>query len=391
MYFLICNAGSTSLKLKLFDMPEEQVLCTCAMERIGDPKGGNIRFQSGKLSHQETRSIPTYREGISLFLSWLTQPGRGPLASPEEITAVGFKTVLSKGYYGTHLINEKVIQGMEEMLTVAPAHNKHYLQAIATFQELLPQTPLIGAFETAFHQTMPEEAYLTTGPYAWYSQYGIRKLGYHGASHSYVADCLTQRLGSHYRAISCHLGGSGSLAALKDGKSLDTSFGLSLQTGLPQMSRAGDLDPYVIYYLVKNCGFSLDQVFDQLATQGGMLGISGLSGDLRDLIQAMDTNPRAKLAVEIYIRELVRYLGGYMGLLGGVDAIAFTGGIGENSAFIRNRALAQFSFLGISLDPNPPKEGIRCITAPHSRVKVFVIPANEELGIARKMMQFSFS
>ena len=281
MRILICNAGSTSLKFQLLSMPEETVLAAGRIERVGSPCGGLFVYEAGadRVCRDEAFVAPNYEAGIRAFLEKLTDARLGAVRCVDEIDYVGFKTVLSKGFYGTHVLDEAVLRGMEEYMTVAPAHNRHYLEAIRTFEKVLPGTPRIGAFETAFHQTMPPQAYIYSAPYAWYEKYGIRRLGYHGASHSYVADCLTQRLGPSYKAVSCHLGGSGSLCAIVDGRSVDTSFGLSLQTGLPQMSRSGDLDPFIINYLIQKEGLRAEEVFHALETEGGMLGISGVSND----------------------------------------------------------------------------------------------------------------
>ena len=386
MKILICNAGSTSLKYKLYEMPEEAVLATGKIERVGDKRGGYFLFENtrtGETQTEDKRVIPDYEAGIHAYLSFLQKSDA--IQDIAEIASVGFKTVLSKDHYGVHIIDDAVLKGMEEYMVVAPAHNRHYLQAIRTFLRVMPNTPLVGVFETAFHRTLPKEAYLYPVPYEWHEKYGVRRFGYHGASHSYIADCLNERLGGHYRAVSCHLGGSSSLAAIVDGACVDTSFGMSLQCGLPQSNRAGDFDPYLIFYLTKSCGLSLEEVEQSLQKNSGLLGISGVSNDLRDIEAASAHSPRAKLAMDIYIRELIKYIAGYAGIMGGLDAICFTGGIGENSATVRNAVLEKLAFLGIERAVDSPVKGeISCITTPKSKVRVWVIPANEELGVARK-------
>ncbi|MBE6931751.1 MAG: acetate/propionate family kinase [Ruminococcaceae bacterium] len=387
MNLLVCNAGSTSLKFQLYQMPEEIVLARGTMERVGDPKGGRVRYW-GKTELDTTEILPDYETGIRLFLKQITGEETGVIANLSELAAVGFKTVLSRDHYGVHRIDEAVLQGMRDMLTVAPAHNKHYLAAIATFMKVLPDVPMVGVFETAFHQTMPPEAFVYSAPYEWYEAYGVRRFGYHGASHSYVADNLNEFLGPKYKAVSCHLGGSCSLCAIVDGKSVDTSFGLSLQVGLPQSNRSGDLDPFIICYMADTAGMSLGEIYETLEKKGGLLGISGVSGDLRDVeLAAKEGNERAKLAVEIFCRELVRYIGGYAAVMGGLDAVVFTGGIGENSETVRGYVAEKLSFLGVVPDAEAPKSGIRKISADDSRVALYVIPANEELGVARKTYQ----
>ena len=261
MKILVCNAGSTSLKFKLYDMPKEEVLAECRVERIADPKGGRFFYQGPRGDAVERmQHTADYRQGIGAFLKLLTDENVGAVGRKEEIAAVGFKTVLSKGHYGVHLLTEEVLQGMRDYMTVAPVHNSCYLQAIAAVQEELPGIARVGVFETAFHQTMPKEAYLYSLPYEWHEKYGIRRLGYHGASHGYVASCLDELEGGHYRAVSCHLGGSGSLAAIVDGKCVDTSFGMSLQTGIPQTNRSGDIDPFLIFHMVQAESMTLEEV-----------------------------------------------------------------------------------------------------------------------------------
>ncbi len=380
MKLLVCNAGSTSLKLKLYEMPQEKILVECRMDRIGDSIGGSFSYADiwGNVKQFEV-NIKDYEQGLKLFV---IQLGKDQLHS---IDAVGFKTVLSRGHTGVHLIDEAVIQGMKDYNCVAPIHNRCYMEVIDVFQKLLPDIPLVGAFETAFHQTLRPEAYTYALPYEWQEKYGVRRYGYHGASHGYVADILTARLGKRYKAVSCHLGGSSSLAAIVDGKSVDTSFGLSLQVGVPQSNRCGDIDPFIIFHMIQKEGYTLDQIKEVFESQSGLKGISGLSGDMRDLEKkALEGNLRAKLAIAIYCREIARYIGGYMTLMGGLDAIAFTGGVGENSANVRNKVICYFAFLGAKISQKSEKNKIFEISDKESSIRVFVIPANEELGVARK-------
>ena len=333
MNVLVCNAGSTSLKFRLYDMPGETVLAERKYERVTD-----------------------YESGIRAFLE--TVPGI-------SVDAVGFKTVLSKDHYGVHLIDDDVIRGMEEYMVVAPAHNRFYLEAIRTFRKVMPDVPLVGVFETAFHQTIPEENFLYPLPYEWYEKYGIRKFGYHGASHGYVAETLTKELGEHYKAVSCHLGGSSSITAILDGKSFDTSFGMSLQCGVPQSSRCGDFDPYLIFFLHKKAGLSYEEIEETLTKKSGLLGVSGVSNDFRDIEAAAEGgSKRARIAIDMYIKEVAGCVGKYAALMGGLDAVAFTGGIGEKSETVREGVRKKLEFI--------------------SGLKFFVIPANEELGVARK-------
>ena len=380
---LICNAGSTSIKFKLWEMPDETVLAAGRVERIG--MGGSIFGYScperDLTIEEKDLDIRSYEEGIQRFLQALTGPQTGALSAVEEIDAVGYKTVLAKGYYDVHLLEEPVLQGMREHMGVAPAHNGPYLRAIQVFRELLPGVPQVGAFETAFHRSIPEHRRLYALPWDWIRDYGIAKMGYHGASHSYVA----LRTGGKGRVVSCHLGGSSSLCAILDGKSVDNSFGLSLQTGIPHNNRVGDLDPYIILYLQEQ-GLSPEEISLGLRTRSGLKGISGLSGDMRDIEEAMDSgNSRAKLAFDMYADAVARYIGAYTVELGGLDQVVFTGGIGENSWRLRAEVLQKIACLGVSFDEeaNRTLKGEGILSTPDSKVTVRVIPANEELMVVR--------
>ena len=392
MRVLVCNAGSTSLKFKLFNMPEEEVLAEGKVERVGtDTAIFHFSKPDGFRVFQENLHVPTYTEGIQLFLDRILDKENGVLSDLSELTRVGFKTVLSKDHYGIHELTPEVLQGMEDYMVVAPAHNKPYLEAILQFQKLTPDAMLVGAFETAFHQTIPLERRIYGIPWEWYEEYGIQRLGYHGASHSYVAETLTDMYGSTGKAISCHLGGSGSLCAIDDGKSVDTSFGISLQVGVIQSNRCGDIDPFIVPFLQKK-GLSLDQVLDGLTKRGGLLGISGVSNDLRDVQEAADAgNERARLAIDVFCNGIVRHIGAYYAELGGLNHLVFTGGIGENDGNMRKRICDRLGALGVVLDDeaNDGTRGVeKCLSAQESKVAVWLIPTNEELMIARDAYQF---
>lgn len=391
MKLLVCNAGSTSLKFKLFDMPGEQVLCTGNVERVGS---GNAALRycnclTGARLLLEGQNIPTYSRGIQWFLDCLLSPARGVLDEIAQIARVGFKTVLAKGFYGIHELTDEVLAAMEEYLVAAPAHNGPYLEAIRQFRGILPQAKLIGAFETAFHTTIPPERRLYGVPYEWYERYGVQRMGYHGASHSYVADTVAERSGGTGRLISCHLGGSGSVCAIENGKSVDNSFGFSLQTGLIHANRTGDADAYLFPYLLSR-GLTAEEIIRGMDKRGGLLGISGVSNDLRDIQAAAEAgNGRARLAIDAYCNGIVKYIGAYYAELGGLDHLAFTGGIGENAGTVRADVCARLLHLGIELDQAQEARAsdIRIISSEKSRVTVWVIPANEELGVARKTYQ----
>lgn len=271
MYLLVCNAGSTSLKFKLFEMPSEHVLAEAKVERIGRRDNGIFTYKTpgGGYNHREKIDIPTYTEGIKLFLECMLSSDQelGVLDDISKIERVGFKTVLAPGY-GVAVIDEAVEEKMQEFLDVAPAHNGPYLEAVRHFKKLLPDAVLVGVFETAFHETIPLERALYAVPYEWYEKYGYRRMGYHGASHSYVTETVTELFGGTGKMISCHLGGSCSLCAIEDGKSVDTTFGLSLQNGICHANRCGDIDAYVFPFL-KNRGFSDEQILYGLEKEGG--------------------------------------------------------------------------------------------------------------------------
>ena len=389
MKILICNAGSTSLKFKLWDMPGATVLADGKVERVG---ADNAIFHYNAPDRHvrcEDLSIPDYTAGIRMFLDALCDEATGAIKALDQIDAVGFKTVLSKDHYGVHLLTEDVLKGMRDYFTVAPAHNGPYLEAIAVFEKLLPDIPRVGVFETAFHRTIPLERRVFPVPYEWYEKYGVMRMGYHGASHGYIA----RRLSDKRRIVSCHLGGSASLCAILDGRSVDNSFGFSLQMGIPNASRTGDVDVYIVPYLLKQ-GLTLDEIFDGLGKNGGLKGISGTSGDIRDVDAAMRAgSPRAKLALDVLITHILRYIGAYTMELGGLDAIAFTGGIGENYAPLRQRVLQAMAHMGVIIDDEANENGVdeRIITAPESAVSAHVIPANEELMVVSEAYNPLFS
>lgn len=389
MKILICNAGSTSLKFKLYDMPAEEVLASGGVERVGSTDDAIYKYDNasrGVSLREEKQSVPDYETGIRRFLSDLTDAERGAIGSVADIDRVGFKTVLSRGYYGVHELTEPVLQGMRDMYAAAPAHNGPYLAAIEALRAVLPEAMFVGAFETDFHRTIPLGRCVYGVPYEWMEKYGVRRMGYHGASHSYVASLLNEWEGKKYRAISCHLGGSGSICAIENGESRDSSFGFTLQTGLIHNNRVGAMDADIIHYL-RAQGLSDEEIEHGMTKNGGLKGISGVSGDLRYVLEAAEAgNERAKLAVDVYVTGIIRYIGAFAAELGGLDCLAFTGGIGENSAVIRKMVCERLEYMGVRLSArrNTKEKGDRSISKKHSKVRVYVIAANEELGVARK-------
>lgn len=388
MLILVCNVGSTSLKYKLFNMPATNILAEAKIERVGSFDNALFSFQNNLTGERESMtgvSVPSYTEGINLFLKYLVDPQKGAIKNVDQVEALGFKTVIAKGYYGIHELTDDVISAMEEYTSVAPAHNPPYIEAIKKFKKILPNKLLVGVFETAFHTTIPLERKMYAIPYEWYEKYGIQRLGFHGASHGYISRQIKARAGEKFKLISCHLGGSGSLCAIQDGKSVDTSFGFSLQTGIPHANRAGDMDAYIIPYLM-NLGLSLDEILKGIDKNGGLLGVSGVSNDLRDIEEAAAVgNARAKLAIDVFCESIVKYIGAFYAILGGLDYLVFTGGIGENSIIVRQKVCSRLTHLGIELDEAGNAEGSkeRFVSTGSSQVKVCIIPTNEEVGIAQ--------
>ena len=387
MKILICNVGSTSLKYQLFDMQDnEKVLAIGGAERVGAKK--SVFYHKDLVSDpvREDAVFPTHAEAISAMLSHLVG---GCILSMDEISCVGFKVVHAKGVTGVQYLTEDVLQAMADFNSVAPAHNPPYIAAIRQFAELMPKTPLIGSFETAFHANIPPEAYLYPIPLELSKHHAIRRYGFHGASLEYLSTYAAEKMGRNdLKLVCCHLGGSGSLCAVKNGISIDTTMGMSLQCGVLQNNRIGDMDPYIIFYLVEECGMTLSEVKTMLQTKSGLYGMSGgVSNDLRDIQEAADAgNADCQNAVKAYSYAIKKYIGAYSAAMGGVDAIVFGGGIGRNSAFVREQALQDLAYLGIEVDPQKNKnaQGGDDISAVNARVRVFVVDTNEEIIVARK-------
>ena len=387
MKVLAANVGSTSLKFKLFELPGETALCEAKIERVGSRDKAIFDYRkllSGLRLHLEDQCIPDYSTGIRMFLDAVLSAEHGLLKSVDEIERIGFKTVLAKDYYGVHELTKDVMEGMRQYLFIAPVHNAAYIEAIEQFNAILPNTPKIGVFETAFHTSIPTERRLYGVPYEWYEKYGLMRMGYHGASHSYIAQ-ESRKYGPAERVISCHLGGSSSICAIKDGKSVDTSFGFSLQSGLIHANRTGDADAYIIPFLQSE-GLSDEDIEAGLSKNGGLLGLSGLSNDMRDLESAAEQgNERAQIALDVFVNGIIKQIGAFYAELGGLDQLVFTGGIGEHSPYTRKAVCKQLQHLGIELDTEKNEtahEGV--VSLPGSPVLVNVIAANEELGIARE-------
>lgn len=390
MVVMVCNAGSTSLKFKVYHMPSEKVLAQGGVERVGSLGDAVFKYVnrlSGYSSESRNACIPDYKAGIRFFLDRLTGKDNGVLSSVSEISRVGYKTVISRSCFDVSELTEEVLQGMRDWYVLAPVHSQAYLQSIEAMKSVLPDVKMIGVFETAFHKDIPLERKLYGVPYEWYEKYGIQRLGFHGASHGYIAQCLSAEKPS-YRAISCHLGGSGSICAILDGKSVGTSFGMSLETGLVHANRVGDLDGTMVYYLEQE-GLSKRDILDGLQSNGGMKGLSGVSGDLRYVEEAAKNGDRrAQLALDVYINGIVHYIGSFFLDLGGLDYLVFTAGIGEHSANVRRAVCDKLGPIGIRLDRGRNKENHSTISADDSKVIVKVIPTDEELVVARSTYRY---
>ena len=388
MNILICNVGSTSLKYQLFAMDKgEAVLASGGAERVGAAK--SLFYHKNHLTGETMRYdavFPTHGEAISEMLKQLLD---GCISSMDEISCVGFKVVHAKGVTGVQYLTEDVLQAMADFNSVAPAHNPPYIAAIRQFKALMPNTPMIGSFETAFHAAMPPEAYLYPIPLELSKQHAIRRYGFHGASLEYLSTWTSNTMGREdLKLVCCHLGGSGSLCAVKNGISIDTTMGMSLQCGVLQNNRIGDMDPYVIFYLVEECGMTLPEVKTMLQTKSGLYGLSGgVSNDLRDIQEAADAgNEDCQNAVKAYAYNMKKYIGAYTAAMGGVDAVVFGGGIGRNSSAVRAQALEGLECLGIQLDEekNRTAKGGDDISASGSPVRIYVVDTNEEIIVARK-------
>jgi len=386
MKTIIANPGSTSYKCKLYDTDNMDILFEATVERIGADDGiYSYNFQ-GSVPVKRTLAIPDYFFAVQLTLDSLTE-----LYPIDEIKAVGFKTVHAKGVTGCVELTEDVLKAMEDYRSLAPVHTDVYINAISVFKKLLPTKPLIGLFETHFHKNIPPEAYTYGIPYKYTEKHGIRKFGFHGSSHRFIG-MRAKELFNADKVISCHLGGSSSVSAIKDGWSIDTSMGMSPQCGLLNAKRVGDLDPYALLYLMEKENLSVAEMGDILMSDGGLKGISGISsGDFRDIADKMaEGDKRAKLAFDTFAYYVKRYIGEYLAVLNGADCIVFTAGAGQKDHQLRKAILSNMENIGIVLDEEKnasnPKEGL--ISAENSKIKIAVIPTNEEFVVASEVKAY---
>jgi len=387
---LVVNAGSTSYKCRLFDMNTQTELAQGGVERVGGSDAvASFCTPTAKGVDKAVMTVPTHGDAVRQINTYLCSPDFGAIGDLAEIDAVGFKTIQAGEKNGSVLLSSDVLDAMERYAPLAPAHNPPYLECIRYFGTILPNTPLVGVFEPGFHKDIPEHARVFGAPYEWYERFGVQKYGYHGASFRYVTEYVLDTMNrsrESVRIIACHLGGSSSVCAYKNGRSVDVSMTFSPQSGLLQSARVGDIDPFVLPYIMEQKKITLTAALDELGKNGGLKGISGVSGDMRDILAAADAgNARASLAVDKFVYDVVRYIGSFYAVMEGVDVIAFSGGIGFESARVRKMIIDRVAFLGIDLDPDENekrRDGPK--TRRGSKVQVVAVNTNEEIIVARE-------
>lgn len=394
MKVLVINAGSSSLKYQLIDMTNESVLAKGLCDRIGIENSFIKQSKGDEEAVVINKVLKNHKDAIEAVISALTDDKIGVIKSMSEISAVGHRIVHGgEKFNSSAVINEKVIEAVKECIDIAPLHNPPNIIGIEACQQIMPDVPMVGVFDTTFHSGMPDYAYLYALPYELYQKYGIRKYGFHGTSHKYVSERVAELLGkplSDLKIITCHLGNGSSICAVNKGKSVDTSMGFTPLQGLAMGTRSGTIDPEVVTYLMEKEDLTVKGISTLLNKKSGVLGVSGVSSDFRDLHTAADAgNKRAQLALDIFAYGVKKFIGEYIAVMNGVDAIVFTAGIGENNSVIRTQILDNMDFFGIKIDA--AKNKIRGqeidISTSDAKVRTFVIPTNEELAIARETMR----
>ncbi len=381
------NAGSSSIKFQLLEMPSETVIASGVMERIGLAEGIFTLKYDGK--KEETHPVlPTHAEGVELLLKTLVE--KGIVKSLDEISGVGHRVVQGGEFFkDSSLVNDSVIQKIQDLADLAPLHNPAHIIGIKAFQKALPNVPEVVVFDTVFHQTMPEEAYMYATPYEWYEKYGIRKYGAHGTSHKFVSQRCAEIMGKKLedtKIIVCHLGNGASISAVDGGKCKDTSMGLTPLEGIPMGTRSGNLDPTVVSYVCEKENKTAAEVVNILNKKSGYLGMSGRSNDARDVTEGMNNGDhRCKLTFDVQAKRIVDYIAAYYVYMGGCDAICFTAGMGENLKHLRLNIAKRLGVLGVKIDEklNDTFSDERIISTPDSKIKLYIIPTNEEVMIAR--------
>ena len=391
MKILVINAGSSSLKYQLVDMETEQVMAKGLCERIGiDGHLKHSPLVGGKSVFNEDIPMPTHSEAIAAVIEKLTSAEYGVVSSMKEIDAVGHRVVHGGEKFASSVkIDDDVMAAIEECIPFAPLHNPANITGIKACRDVMGDVPMVAVFDTAFHQTMPGKAYMYAVPYEYYKNDGIRRYGFHGTSHRYVSGRCAELMGKpieELKLVSCHMGNGSSICAIDGGKCVDTSMGFTPLVGLPMGTRCGDLDAGVIQFLMNKYGFNIDEMLNILNKKSGVLGVSGVSSDFRDLTDAAEKgNERAQLALDMFSYWVAKVAGSYVAAMNGVDAIIFTAGVGENDRDTRAAIAKYFGYLGVVIDEeaNAKRGEDIMISTPDSKVKVFVIPTNEELVIAR--------
>ncbi|MBQ8662272.1 MAG: acetate kinase [Eubacterium sp.] len=390
MNVLVINCGSSSLKYQLINSESEAVLAKGLCERIGID--GVLTYQKAGLDKEVTEAaMPTHKEAIKLVLDALVNDKTGAIASLEEVGAVGHRIVHGgEKFASSAVITDEMLATVEECNELAPLHNPANLIGINACKDLMPGVPMVGVFDTAFHQTMPEKAYLYGLPHEYYEKYGVRRYGFHGTSHSFVSKHMADFLGmdiNNSKIIVAHLGNGSSISAVLNGKCVDTSMGLTPLEGLPMGTRSGDIDPAIMEFIAKKEDLDIAGVMNVLNKKSGVLGISKVSSDFRDLEDGMaEGNKLCEAAIEVFSYKVAKYIGSYVAAMNGVDAIAFTAGVGENAPIVREKVMGYLGYLGIAVDAeaNSKRGKDLVISTPDSKVKVCIIPTNEELAIARE-------
>lgn len=390
MKVLVINCGSSSLKYQLINMESEQVMAKGLVERIGI-EGSQLKHQpEGMDKVVIEKAMKDHKDAIKVVLDALVDENHGVIKDMNEISAVGHRVVHGgEKYSGSVLINDDVMKALEECTHLAPLHNPPNIIGINACKELMPQTPMVAVFDTAFHQTMPKHAYMYALPYELYEKHGIRRYGFHGTSHRYVSKVAADLVGKdikELKIVTCHLGNGASVAAIDGGKSVDTSMGFTPLEGLAMGTRCGDIDPAIVTFLQGAENMSYEEVNNLMNKKSGVLGLSGVSSDFRDIENAaFDGNERAQLALDVFHYKVKKYIGSYIAAMGGIDVLVFTAGLGENSPETRFEVCKNMEYLGITIDEakNKVRGKVQEISVEGAKVKVFVIPTNEELMIAR--------
>ena len=393
MKILVLNCGSSSIKYKLYNMDDESVLAQGGVERIGlDEAFLKLTLPNGEkkvLMHD----MPDHKEGVNFVFQTLLSPEYGAIKSLNEIDAVGHRIVQGGDLFEKScIVTKEVEDGIESLCDLAPVHNAGHLKGLRAVDHLMPEVPQVTVFDNAFHSTMPDYAYLYAVPYELYEKYHVRRYGFHGTSHRYVSHRIAEILGKDIKdlkIVTCHIGNGASVAAIKDGKVMDTSMGLTPLAGVMMGSRSGDIDASAVTYIMDKLGLKPQEMADFLNKKSGVLGITGISSDMRDVEEAANNgNERAQLALKMYAYRIKKYIGGYAAAMGGVDAIVWTAGVGENQISMREAACEGLEFLGIKIDPakNNTRGKEAEISTDDSRVKVWVVPTDEEIVIARDTM-----